>query len=349
MSKILLDTSTLIEINNSNSIDIDNLTCPDFVKNNIFTGIEALILYDDIFIDGSPYVNHYKIESSILRDFSDILKPIKISEDELLNIHKKYKCYPVEKIIKNFRKDYHKSTRMNKDYLSRDCSSAHMKMYSLFFEKEITDKYIINLEKDLFPILVNTIRCAYYIELQNKISSDLVLHPNKKELLSSMHKLTQEGVPFRLIRSFESALHERTKELHDIYLGDTIASFSVPIIASYVLNRARKEKESLSHVIRDVRNSKKAVQFREGMSCLIEACRQGKTALKLDILQNLDEAKHEWEKHIHHKPYRKTRKINLSVSCFAGIGTDIAVPSLDCKKCPSEKLLTFIHDMMLLQ
>lgn len=96
-------------------------------------------------------------------------------------------------------------------------------------------------------------------------------------------------------------LYDRESE----WLGIGDNSLLIPMVASYVLTRC-KQKGDLFKIINDVRNSKEANLFREGLSELIRVVKQRNNKEIDKILISLEEARTRWNQSLHIHPTMRT-------------------------------------------
>jgi hypothetical protein len=104
-----------------------------------------------------------------------------------------------------------------------------------------------------------------------------------------------------ILGMFDSTVRKAFYERKKRWLGRSDMSINIPMLTSYVLNKCRSW-EGLSSVIRDVRESKDARLFREGLNELLDAVRSHDNLQADSIFSELSAAADQWSRHLQVRP-----------------------------------------------
>lgn len=367
MIKVILDTSSLIGfIDFVYRFDYSRIEAsPKFLERLspvlelVENTLESLILYDVV------YVDELSLNSTHICD--KLYKLDKLSNCHFLNLNTAQK----ETIYKTVFSKLKLDTNYINSVLTMYGSEQNMFMdphqnfslygvkyfYPEYYPYEYYGKILDDFKKRLenhriydagckvnFDLpFYHVVRYFYYIELQHMMSSELVLHPNRNRLvqLFSGYKKMYSNAIISQYEPLRLKLYDRESE----WLGIGDNSLLIPMVASYVLTRC-KQKGDLFKIINDVRNSKEANLFREGLSELIRVVKQRNNKEIDKILISLEEARTRWNQSLHIHPTMRTKCISFSLPMIGGIGMDVDVPySVENKI--ADKLLTIIHKILI--
>jgi hypothetical protein len=366
MTKVILDTTTILDFarflnlfasSNFQHVKIDiqkNIEIMESIENII----EALILYDEVLIDGKSFFFNYKDENLVLSNFTNACSFIELTDEQEESIYKKISTKLKEGNFIDYIKRDNFFDYTFKDYPQlRDAYEAdHDNFWYESFYKVYHNDFLLGLKNGNFMEIYNQsnptikqffyhlIRCFYYHELQITNSSQLVINPKRFELAQTFfgHKKIYTN---NIIEIFDNEVRKKLYSKEKRWLGEGNDSLLMPMVTSYVFNMC-KSWEDLYKVIIEVKNSKEAVLFRNGLSELIKAVKDEDLVTINDTLSSLDDAAIKWNKNLKCKPLIKHRTISLSIPMIGGIGTDISIP-YSWGNNISSKLLTFIHKMII--
>jgi hypothetical protein len=182
--------------------------------------------------------------------------------------------------------------------------------------------------------VLQLLRTLYYDRLQQIYGVDLVLHPLKAAL-----RIQDKRSGLNILDMFDKSVRKAFLERKREWLGRDDLRADIPMLTSFVLNKC-KTWNDLPKVIRDVRASKSAVGFRRGLDELLQAVARHDNQTVDAILVALAKSAESWSKKL--KVDRPTKKISVSIP-IVGISTKFAVPDKHIGKTPGSALLVFLH------
>src|ERR1044071_263574 len=178
------------------------------------------------------------------------------------------------------------------------------------------------------------LRSLYYDFLHQSIGADLIVHPAKAAV-----REPQSGAPVLILDAFDKEVRTAFAERRKRWFGDRYLSFQVPLLTEYVLGRCKKWYD-LPSVVSDLRESKRAIGFRRGVSDLLFAKAIGNNKEVNRELEQLDAALELWQRELGSGTASKT--LSLSVP-FLPISSDWELPDMKLNPAPSDRILSFVH------
>lgn len=347
---VIIDTSSLIEFvqgeeRHISPKDFDNLLD---IREGIINTIESLVIYEKNYIDG-PSIDRNIPKFELLKYLSTFFTKIPLSEEEEKSIYISTKPM-IDKIINNPNfslkfNDYNQSWMKNEMGLHYGFPSAQ------FFDIEFLlpshlKKLALKL-KDTFKLnqtyseaaCISIIRAFYYMSLQRKYSCNLVLHPMK----GSFQSQNSNQYSLNIIDLFEDTVRKEFYNRKNKWLSKASIDLKIPMISSYVLKKSNNWKEVIDNTI-ELRDSKEARYFRQGMNELIQTIRENDNFSLDKILSNLEKAQKKWSQNLGESLSPK-RKISFSIP-IVNIGTEFEIQDIDFTKSTDEKILLFIHEVL---
>lgn len=369
MPNIVLDTSTLINfIDFSYRFDYSAIEKSPHLFERMFpvleiveNAIEAFILYDDVYVDESSLKNTIFIEDYIRLEKIENCHLLKLNGEQTESIYRKIfgklniDKEQIGKILSMTETEHRMFMDAHSNFSLHGVKYFYPDIYPYGYYGKFLEEFKKGLSQtdrkfkfciggtDANLSFYHIIRYLYYLELQQMLSSELVLHPNRC-YLSRFFSEYKRIYTNKIIEQYEPLrmnLYKRECKFMDE--GDN--SLLIPMVASYVLNRC-KQREDLFKIINEVRNSKEAQLFRKGLSELVKIVEQKKNGEIDEILTSLEEARLKWDENLNSHPTMRKKCISLSIPVVSGIGMNIDIPYSMGNK-TAFNLLTFIHKMLL--
>jgi hypothetical protein len=157
-------------------------------------------------------------------------------------------------------------------------------------------------------------RAHFYLELSRHLGIPLAADPIRSSyfdiLISRLKVKLNQGVPEQVVANFDRSVSSADNSGFDNLVS---VDLSLPPVAEYVANYARKKDCTLYEAVLEVRNSANAVRFRGWCSHLCEALELGRsgTAQVQEIKRELREVCEAWKKDVGEWVDYRTRKLNL--------------------------------------
>ncbi len=332
---VLIDTSSLLKLG--------------LLSRNI---VEACILYDELLIDGPSYHrNESKLHS--IKGIEEFAKIVELNERDERHIYLRFsrsfnriKGRPESSDLFRIH-----TTQWMADEIGAEFSypSADWKDIESRLGDEI--KVIAqDLRHALEPHLpvsgtacIGILRTFYYLTLQEKLGANLLLDSLKGHFYEPLQP-NFSGTT--IIDLFDETVRQAFYDRKVKWLGNhKNTQVKLPMLHQYVLSRM-KEGQDVFDVIQKIRASKEARLFREGLSELQLAIETMDNQTVDEVFDKLETKANEWSRHISTPP--KGRTINLTVAIpFLEAGTDFEVRPVSFRKDTGDKLLVFIHDLLL--
>jgi hypothetical protein len=186
------------------------------------------------------------------------------------------------------------------------------------------------------------LRMLYYDALHRMIPGcDLVLHPLKASVYEPPADESTKVLGKTVLDNFDEDVRREFYERKARWFGQRDTRVEAPMLTEYVLRECTSWSD-LPRVVKDVRESKQARRFRDGITELNEA-RLGDDNKTIDeILKALDAARHEWQKAL--PTGRLTTTITPSVSILAlGFEKEFQVPDVKLNKSSADRILGFVQ------
>jgi hypothetical protein len=317
------------------------------LKRRIYHAIESLVLYEDLILI-SPSLqriqNTYVDSDNILSNF----KLVNLSNEEEIKIKLEASHQFLERITMPDCMDL--LTSLSKDQ-KRDEISMHKGVRSIdweYIEYILPDffKPMSSLFKDKFGLdylyfesaCYALFRTYYYLSLQSKYSCDLILHSLEGDFI----KKSQSEYPKVIIDKFENDVKKKFLDRQNDWLRLQV-EINYPMIVSYVINKSNSWKDVLKNTL-ELRNSKYARQFREGINELTETIKQNDNKKKDEILAGFENAKNIWSKSLASN-LLPNQKLTITLP-FIEIGTEFEFKRMTLNKKTDQKILLFVHELL---
>lgn len=363
MLDVLIDTSSLIsfaQITDDQSIfssnqQIDSLLSshPSFHIQGFCNTLESLILYDNIWYD----------DLSIQRNRSRVTLEELIKHCYSLKVDRSQESIHyglVRELFEGIRNEPEAISRLQKALLRSGLISGEFQEENLsfdttsiswtFIERRLPENLLelVNYIQAILgeftnasgPALLSIIRAVYYQSLQQIYDVDLVLHPSKVLLYGNL----ESGQPTSIIENFEKRVRDSYRDRRQNWLGSEPLQVKLPMLTQYVLKKSNSIKDIIP-IILEVRQSNKAIEFREGISQLRQAIEKNDNVLQDQIFSLLDKAAEAWSQDLSGQIY-PLRKLTISVPMVGGLGIELPVPVPPIRKRPGDKILVFIHEIL---
>ncbi len=353
MPSVLLDTSSLISLaltqqkSGRSRPQIDDFK----VSTGVDEAIEALVLYDDILVDG-PSVARNNATYPEMEPFVSVCRQIATGDGEEEAIYRGATAAFIDRIVQvaNPLDDlfdcpleqwmgaetgvpiYYPSTNWL-DVEARLGGEA-ARMAAMIRVKSGIDA------PSSAVVCTQLLRTLYYSRLQQDYQADLILHP-----LKGAYYEPSDGVRTgnTILNLFDETVKRAFYERKAKWLGRPEVSFKVPLLTSYVVNTSRSWTDLPATII-ELRNSSQARRFREGLSVFIAAA-DGHDNQKMDtIISQLSTAAEDWSKDINVKGLTKAVRVTVPL---INMSSELNVPDKKIGAAtPSEKMLVFIHTLL---
>jgi hypothetical protein len=364
MTSTIVDTSSLLSMMYANSFNLSRqymLSDSEYISlaNDITSGVEALVLFDDILVDKPSFIRAVARYPSLkkLGEFVGYVNECHSLEME------RYK-ESVEYIIANTTPSYllrnwlrnvsimsgwnpHGTAQklgggidmrfINKlrEKLDVIILSEHTRITRGFSSLNTTDTQCVEI-----------IRLFYYLTTQAIIGSHLSLQQGRANLLQKLPLDTPGCAPVgaSVIATFHERVREAYQDRKKAWLGESPVSFRVPLLADYVLTRCR-EGERLLDIVLALRCSKEARRFRKEITFLSKSLshRNGKDVDK--VLSRLEIECDRWSHNLNHNPNVVKHCISISIP-FIGIGVDLSFGMQKMVPQHGDAILIFIHKLI---
>ena len=348
MLDVLIDTSSLISFAKAAKLEFPpkNNTTFSKVQPGLESTIEALVLYDNIWVDG-PSINRNR---KVYPYLDSIISHCKILE---LNHSDEQLAYSsINELYNNIQGD---SKTINlfrgytEDWLSNECLISYIYPSAKWVDvendlpenlKQIAKKLRIKLG-EFVPFsgaaCLAIIRTIYYQALQRKYGTDLLLHPWKGAFYE------QNGYGANIINMFDEGVRNAFYRRKEKWLGGKELEIKFPLITQHVLKQSKSWEDVLNKSI-ELRLSKEAKGFRQAVNDLVSALKNNDNVLVDEILSSLDSAQVIWKKQLG-GPLHPERKITFTVP-FINVGTEFRIKNKLWRNRSGDKILIFIHKLL---
>ncbi|GAB4015302.1 hypothetical protein GCM10028808_40260 [Spirosoma migulaei] len=353
MSSIIIDTSALVCLGRfAYEFKHQDFISDKFDAFRIYGGVdcalEALVLYDNIYVDAHSYYDRFSLTDPFSDSF-DFFAALPITAKQRNDIHLNIATKLIEsKAIEDdfFNKIYEDF------YGGENYDKFHHYLTSFQYfdsdERAIQDAigfktyHLLCNEREKLPILmlVQIIRAFYYNELQKTFNCNLVLHPFKGLFVS-----TNTSLQSRFLSIFDQEVRKKREDITFKWINEKNLFFKFPILTKYILGQT-KPGFGLAHVINKVRESKEAKYFREGINEVCIAIDNNDQVEIERVCLSLEKASIDWAKEIGLDPSKYLKKISISIPVYGGLGGDIKFNIPKAKLGTSDKILTFIHELL---
>ncbi len=351
---VILDTSSLISLalmqqraDNSppNASNLQNL------HSGVDAAIEALVLYDELLVDG-PSVSRNRLRLPEIQPFVSMCRTIATNEGDEEQIYRDVlrNCidhitggnnllaelfeYPVEEFMAAEMgvAPYYPSAQWQdvEDHLGGEAAklAAAISVKSAGTSRASGAACLLLL------------RTLYYNQLQQTNNSDLILHPMKAAYYEDDSELRTGNT---ILNLFDEKVRKSFYERKMQWFGRPDLSFQIPMLTSYVINRCSMWRD-LPKVIEEVRNSNEAKAFRTGLAAFIGAVESHDNQKVDAIVSELTTASEGWSHSINRKGLTKAVKVTIP---FTQASTEFNLPDKKIGKSSSgEKMLVFLHTIV---
>jgi hypothetical protein len=262
--------------------------------------LEAIILYDSVHLDGpSVRRNDYALET--FEGLCDVVKLIEMSpEDEgycyssILELTNHIAANP--DVIDLFRG--HTQT-----WMTDECGAEYTYPSSRWSDVERV------LPENLLPIAqklktsfgsylpfsgaacLALIRTFYYQGLQKHFGYNLLLDPWKGNFYESA------SFGPSIVNMFDKTVRDNFIQRKRKWLSNQEVNIKIPMLSQYILNKM-ESWDGLVPICLDLRQSKLAIAFREGITHLVRAIEKNDNVMIDEILSSLESAQISWSKNL---------------------------------------------------
>jgi hypothetical protein len=183
------------------------------------------------------------------------------------------------------------------------------------------------------------VRLCYYLALQERLGSLLLLHPSK----AYDQRRPEFGYAGRILDVFDSKVRTAYLERRQEWLGEPVPEVRIPLLASYVLTESARRGWSLGRTISWLRTRPEVRLFREGMTELLARVEAKDNAAVDGILTELEQAAEAWARKLGTKPATRTVSLQVSIPI---VSPSFAVPIPKLRKTPAQKLLVLVDQLL---
>jgi len=357
------------------------------------TAVEALVLYDGVYLDGPSLDRNCRSDSSLTKlvtECGDFLIPLDLtcSEEDAVyrrivdnylgvftshcqqggdflgmlpeTVFSDLRCRQVapcsappayvvnlagyaEVAFNEIRKLLSQPPRLGTDGAESDSFEAHANEPSGGPSRRLHsprprggDSILLSGEVDYLAVAV--LRALYYYQLQHDRSLDLILHPLRSTFVETRSPASN------IIHFFDESVRASFYERKNRWFGSSDLLWHVPMLTTYVMRRCGGPgPQRLGEVIGEVRDSKEARYFRQGIEA-IEGAVTDRDNERLDrILTDLERAGKDWSRSLSVEGTKRTISVTLPI---VNLGSQLQVPDLKLHRSPSEKMLVFVHQLL---
>ncbi len=359
MSGTIIDTTSLIA-----------LAACDNSKNNWFSprhmgkdstalsGIEALIISDNIIIDYPSYDRNIKKypQLSQLSAIANFINTNAKDEDECYE-----RCADVIVPMMNrpgdFLVDMHRRHISEIDYCELSVNGRHFAPSTYWRDlsgrlSQGENSIVKSLESKLGEhtpfsgaALTNLIRFLYYTICQDIHESNLSLHFMKSSWLTGIGRLKLEGeerTAKSIIDVFDEDVSSTFKDNLNKWIGKDNLEMDIPILANFVQKNRSKDCTFIEDLIR-IRNFKACKNFRSGIKSLQDSLEKKDSAAVKETIGGIEKYVNDVKSGLNVNPGQNSHKIAFSIPFVGGLGTEINIRIPKYRKSPKDKILTFLH------
>ena len=314
---VIIDISSILAVDKFMSFELsredffNKYVCPDDLIAGVSNYIEALVLYDNVWIDKYYYmINKERFNQEFFKtNFNCSLLPVTQNKHD--EIYRR-----LEDVIGSLPEGMQNKT------LGEYISTSLLPGTAL-----LNNDYAFT-------------RLAYYLALQEEYGYHMLLHPYKG------FSYDKAGDSSCIINSFEENVRKKFYEEKKKYLAQREKfEIKLPMIAKYVLNQCKSTKDLLNTVI-EIRHSNKAKAFRKGISELEQAIQNDDDKKVNEILVSLLEAEKKWSENIIESLGKGFAfEVNL-LSITLPVCMSSKYIGLIKPKKTGDKILLFIHELI---
>lgn len=365
MKKMIIDTSTLFDVagmnvfENSRSNPVLDVFIEGVVlyENPIYDKGSIDVLLDKRIYDDEEFINEERREK--LEALLKLCNPLDgvIEGDTstgIVNlIMRKAEAYLENKeLIKRHSKIYSKkeAVQLEKKFLNE--GEKFLENPLAYYENRSEDLFFPSLNKSALVgvepkesnehlikqvVVPQLLRIFYYQVLQEKYNSHYQPHPERGKFFLTP---SPKGIGAKIISYFNEKVRNSIEtDMNEIF-GTRNLSFEIPLLTSYIMNGVSSFND-LIEKINEVKNSKEAIHFREGIDELERAI-LGKDKVKVvDAIQRLKREADEWPKSL--RGGINNTKVTI---CGVVAEKDFKVPMSLFYKTNNDKILVFVHELI---
>lgn len=373
MSDVIIDTSSLLSFalvitgkfpadKLNNPCDVKNSIENEIYYNPVWSGfentLEALTLYDEVYVDGASFNRNLSIypELEIIEKYIKVLQVSKLEESN----HYRY----IEKFYKKIQGSqatvslFKKSATLR--YLMEEVEGLHNHFHCSIQNWEnvenILPKELLDVTKSLKTILgentpwsstalISILRLFYYQSLQSCFNIDLLLHPDKGRCYDNDLSAYDTPIPAKIVDMFDEKVRAGFYSRKEKWFGKRNLQLTYPMLTQYILNKKRTWNEVLDICI-NIKHSRKAKNFRHEIAQLKNAINNNDNVAVDETISALDKAVEEWSKDLSANISLK-KKITVTIPMIVvEASTELLVPDKNIGETPGNKILIFIHEIL---
>ncbi|MBV8884594.1 MAG: hypothetical protein JO235_11445 [Chroococcidiopsidaceae cyanobacterium CP_BM_RX_35] len=324
--------------------------------------LEAMVLYDNLLIDGSSF-ERSKIRVPEIEVFEEFCELVKVSNSEEKKYYASIQAFYQTIKGNSYTTELTSLLEINRSLMEEvedldKCLSRSVWRWEDI--EEYLPDYLREIANSLKAImgeftpessaaLINILRTFYYQALQLSLNTDLLLHPSKGHHYNDFYKTrikTNIPSPASIVGMFDTKVRESYIKKQEDWLGEGI-TFRYPILTQYLLNKTDNSWKDLIRVCVDLRNSDKAKNFRREVNILRDAIESRDRITVNEVVASLEKQAEVWSRNLG-APIGLTREVAVSIPLIIvnpEIKLDVPDKKLG-KKYPGEKILVFMHELL---
>ncbi|MCY1143066.1 hypothetical protein OWR29_34155 [Actinoplanes sp. Pm04-4] len=369
LGSIIVDTSTLLNLDSPFHYGLlDHEEGGAFFPASVSGSIEALVLFDRVFLDG-PSVAENERSLGWLLEIPHGVQICDLSRNDTKQLYLQaaglfeavdwssphsggLHSYPgiyTRREIPGDKEELNRtfsSWRNVIRYLGENESEEVAQAFTRVFERyEPIDRVErFNAPQRVYEdsdTFITTVRHFYYLALQARLGGSLLLHPEKA--IWQPRVAPEYGFSSRIFEAFDRQVHQAYTDRRRKWLGDQPIDIPFPLLTRFVVKQSRRRGWSIGRTVSWLREQPEVHKFRRGMSNLMASIDAGDNVAIDGVLSELDAAATQWSVHLG-SPL-KNNKISLQVA-LPLVQPAFDVPMPLPAHSPAQKMLVFIKWML---
>lgn len=346
MLDVILDTSSLISFtlaSKYHEFPPGDLSGFHRLERGFDNTIEALVLYENIWIDGPSYQRNLEKYPEL----KSIVKHCRVIELDAADEQEAYRSiYELQNHIQGNSLTVDLFRGHTQTWMTDECDAGRTYPSSRWSDienvlPENLREFALLLRSNLGKFIpysgaacLAILLTFYYQSLQRMVGADLLLDPWKGYFYE------QRGTAPNILDMFDKSVRVAYYERKKKWLGREKIEIVFPLLTQFVFNKSNSWRDVLDISIQ-LRHSKEAITFRKGMAQLTEAIETNDNKLVDESISSLQNAQEIWSRRLG-APLVPDRTISITVP-FIEVGTEFTIPNISIQKRASDKILVFIH------
>lgn len=302
----------IVSVRDTYSIDAVRRN-PLLLTHSVLDFIQSVVIYENIVTDGYVLANNTE-SYELAWSFRDVVKALWMEDDVR------------DKIVKEIRDE----AKRLEDKITNEKFEIIKDSYSAFADRSVFDGF--NEERFIGEVAVtpyhittfdipaelqtsdnHVLRTLYYDQVSTLANIPYSPHLGRKRILEVIQKERINSARFQVMNHVESKLEKIRNEMGLIYSGYN-TNLRIPLVAEYIVKRAGSFDE-IMEILRDIRNSKEAMDFRKWCDRFQEALTNGQmgTVETQKIFSQLEKSSQRWMKHTRNLTHSTTLKMELGL------------------------------------